>query len=264
MVLSNLVKTALFITVAMPVAFAAYAQGQNDHLVTTIENSRVAIEAEPTAQEKMRPLNFSEQQEGLRGVLSQCVRYAARNLGVKDSFVKNPKVRLSIPSVYISGELLLIETNDNKSAEDLLLRINRAAEGSIPKAAGYFLVAVSQMREKDVVAVSASDDDSAATIQLHRRMAKGLIEVVRPVIQGAMEQERLESIYAVKRTEVDVKDAPVPFDAESYLVEKVLEVFFVSMSKEEKALRAKRSSCDEDITCWYLAEEIPDKKDLFR
>jgi hypothetical protein len=251
--LSNFFKMALIISAVLPATGGAWAQD------ITMDSgiSKVGVDGDTIDPAQMRPLDSTEEQDGLRALLTQCVRSAALHLGVKGSFVENPEVRLSIPKEYFRGDVFLLETHSNKPATDFELRINRVAEGVIPKVAGLFLVAVRQMRGRDVIAVAASESDTAATLQLHHRMAKGLIEVVRPVIQDAMSDYGFESVYAVKPAEVSVNDASVPFDVENFLIEKVLESFFVSMSEEEKALRAKTSTCDEKITCWYLAGEMP-------
>lgn len=258
MALSNLVKTVLLVSVAVPVAYVAYAQEQGG--LAAVEDTPIVVaggvDKEPS---KARKLDAREQEDGLKELLRQCVRYAARSLASQDSFMKNPRIRLGIPSTYKRGNTLLIDT-ENQPEEEFVLHLNRAAEKSIPKVAGYFMVAVGQMRNRDVLAVAGDDNNTAATLQLHHRMAKGLIEVVRPVIKSMMEHERLEPVYAVSRSEVDVSAAvPVPFDAENYLIEKVLEVFFVYMSKEEQAMRMGTSSCDEEIACWYINGEAPKK-----
>ena len=263
----------LFIPVITFSSFDARAQEQEAEAAAKVETE---AEKKPSlegvgvsvtygnTEERMRPLTSVEEEEGFKALLHHCARVAAQKLGVEGGFGNNPDAYIPMPVSLQHLEYTLREAGENKIIDGFLSGMNKAAEASIPKVAGFFLLAVGQLRTKDVEAVKDDKNVSAATLQLHRRMAQGLIDVARPVIEESVENYELPETYT-KMTRLYHKHSytkKVSLVLENYMIEKVLEEFFVTMSKEEQALRANPDKCPEPKICMYLTGETKVKTDF--
>lgn len=240
---------------------AVYAQDQIDR-DTVHEGISIGIgNTSLVGEERMRPLKDVEEYEGLKALLHYCARSAAQKLGVKGGFGDSLEAYIEMPVVLQRMGVTLRESGESTLVDDFLIGMNNAAEASIPKVAGYFLLAIGQLRQKDVESVKADKDVTAATLLLHRRMAKGLIERVRPGIEEALKKERVGGMYEemLELYQRNSYNRAADFIIGNYVIENVLEEFFVAMSKEEQALRTDPSLCTEPSICAYLTGETPVK-----
>jgi len=257
----------VFMLVAMIVICPVYAQGQDGSPSAISDNLRIGVDtsvrqgAEDIV--RMRPLSLKEKENGLKAMLSHCVHAAAQSLGVDGGFKNNPEAYIDLPTSFDHVVSFLYEADEKKLVDDFLFSMNRSAELSIPKVAGFFLMAVGQLRKNDVRAVSDNDNNSAATLRLHHRMSRGLVGVVRPAISEIIARGEVGEIYEkmMKPYYDSSSGGGMSFDVENHLIEKVLEEFFVSMSEEEKKLRADPSLCSREDICQYLIGEAPVEDD---
>lgn len=257
----TLLSVFVFLSAFMFASYSVFAQEQGDQgdQVVSGQEAEGGETKSETKKILMRALIPEEEEAGVKALLSHCVRVATQELGVEGGFGDNPDAYIGVsPDLRSVVEILRGEQEGSELIDDFLFRMNRAAEASIPKVAGYFLLAVEQLKREDSEEVKADDNATAATLQLHRRMAKGLVEVVRPGIGKSIESEGAEEAYEkmLESYHDGGSVARMNFIVEDYVIEKVLEEFFVAMSEEEKALRADPSLCAEDVVCAYLTGKV--------
>ncbi|MCK5374698.1 MAG: DUF4197 domain-containing protein [Alphaproteobacteria bacterium] len=229
----SLFVSALFIIFSTRIV---YAQGQE---VASIEKSV----------EENKSLTIQDMEEAVKDLLRQNVRFATQKLGQKDGFYGNRAVRLTLPKYMERIEYTVRDLGDGELVDVFLLHCNLAAEKSIPKVAGYFMLAVEQLHIKDSAGIIRSEDNTAATLYFHRYMSEVLIEFVRPIIHDIIEEQG-GAVDAYKMMLMRYRQVPfvpaVEFSVEDFVIENVLEAFFVTMSDGEKRLRVDPKLCEQE------------------
>ncbi|MFP4097536.1 MAG: DUF4197 domain-containing protein [Alphaproteobacteria bacterium] len=210
------------------------------------------------------PLTPEQVEAGIKMILRRGVHSAAQKLGVKGGFFNNEKVRLNLPDAASGVELSVRDAGDGHLVDALVESMNTVAERSIPRLAGYFLLAVDQIEMGNPKKVNESEEKTPATLYLHRRMAMGLVHVVRPLFRIGIAEEGVVRDYEALIDRYD--DLPfepaVSFNVEDYIVGRVLEAFFIMMGEEEEALRSDPFLCIKEEVCKVLAEAAANNPDM--
>ena len=128
---------------------------------------------------------------------------------------------------------------DNMEPVDIFeLHMNRTAEHATPKVAGYYILAINQIKIKEVEKLISGKNNSA-TDHLKARMKLGLTKVVRPIIKDSM---RFAGTY-LRYEDLMEEYRKIPFepnvrgDIENYMIDSILEALFLYMNEEESAIR---------------------------
>ena len=124
-------------------------------------------------------------------------------------------------------------------ADDLELRLNRAAEQAAPEAKELFLQAIAQMTLDDVQRIYKGPED-AATRYFQDRMTPPLGQRMAPIIDQALSE--VGAIAAYDAMISQYKSYPlvpdVKADLTKYVVEEAMGGIFHYVAKEEAAIRA--------------------------
>ena len=86
---------------------------------------------------------------GLKEALARGSQAAVARLGVEDGFLKNSNVRIELPPALRSAEAVIRSIGMGTQADDLVLRMNRAAEAAVPQARTLLSNAVKKMSVQD-------------------------------------------------------------------------------------------------------------------
>ncbi|SDG73778.1 Protein of unknown function [Roseospirillum parvum] len=123
-------------------------------------------------------------------------------------------------------------------ADDLEVRMNRAAEAAAPEARELFAEAIGNMTFDDAKNILNGPDD-AATRFFQKNMTPGLTERFSPIVQDELAQagaiasyDRMMSQYGQIPMVPDVKA-----NLSDYAVEKALDGLFLMLAREEAAIR---------------------------
>lgn len=184
-------------------------------------------------------ISNSDQIGGLKQELIQAAETAVGNLGRKDGFLGNDKVRIPLPDKLQQLNDLLSGMGLGKYGEDLRTSMNRAAEAAVPEARKLLVGAVKGMSVEDAKGILTGGNDAAT--QYFRRKTEGPIsEKFRPVIEKAMQKVNLARKYdefagkGARFGLVDPKDA----NLSDYITRKAMDGLFLMMAEEEKSIRA--------------------------
>lgn len=183
-------------------------------------------------------LSGKEASGGLREALIQAVGSAVRKLGATDGFLGNPKVRIPLPDSLQKVERGLRLFGMGKQADELTLRMNRAAEAAVPEAKTLLVDAVKKMSVQDAKDILTGGDD-AATQYFRRTTSEPLTEKFLPIVQKATADVQLAQQYnhfaeAGARYGLVKKEQA---NLDQYVTQKALDGLFVMMAEEEKAIR---------------------------
>lgn len=205
-----------------------------------------------TATSGDQPLTQSEIVGGLKEALIVGTNNSANILGVTDGYYKDELVKIFLPS-----EAAIIVKNISKIPggdqliEDILLKINRAAEDAAKDAKPIFVNSIKSMTITDAVGILGGEEN-AATEYLHKTTYSRLFELYRPKIKASVEKKLVGDIstgqswnmLTEKWNEVAKSLVgqiagfkPVEIELDEYLTNKALDGLFLKIAEEEKLIR---------------------------
>ncbi len=176
---------------------------------------------------------------GLKEALTRGSQIAVQKLGLENGFLGNDKVKIPLPESLQKVESLMRSFGMGKQADELLLRMNRAAEAAVPEAKVLLVNAVKQMSVEDAKGILSGGND-AATQYFKRTTAEPMNGKFLPIVKKAMEKVKLADAYntyaerGAKFGLVKAEDVRI----ENYITRKTLDGLFVMIAEEEKAIRA--------------------------
>jgi len=183
---------------------------------------------------------------GLREALHVGTERVVGKLGTADGFNGNPEIHIPLPGSLQKAQSALRLVGASAMADDLELRLNRAAEVATPKAKEIFWQAIGDMTLEDVQGIYRGPKD-AATRYLKNKMSPPLTQAMHPVVG-----ESLAEAGAVKSYDAMMgkyKTLPLVPDVKAnltdYVLEKALGAIFLYLGREEAAIRdnpAERST----------------------
>lgn len=183
-------------------------------------------------------LSSSDTNGGLKDALTQASASAVAKLGVTDGFFGNPKVKIPLPDSLKKAEKAMRMFGMGKQADELTLRMNRAAEAAVPEAKALLIDAVKNMSVQDAKNILTGSDD-AATQYFRKATATPLAEKFLPIVKKATADVQLAQQYnnfaqtgakfgLIKKDQADI---------DQYVTQKALDGLYLMMADEEKAIR---------------------------
>ncbi len=183
-------------------------------------------------------LSNTEASNGLKEALIQGAGKAVAKLGAVDGFFKNPQVKIPLPDSMKKAEKAMRMFGMGKQADELVLRMNRAAEAAVPEAKALLVDSVKKMSVTDAKDILTGGDD-AATQYFKKTTSGAMAEKFLPIVKKATEDVKLAQQYN-KFAERGAKYGLVKKDQENleqYVTQKTLDGVYFMMAQEEKAIR---------------------------
>ncbi len=176
--------------------------------------------------------------DGLREALRIGSERVTASLGQVDGFNTNPDVHIPLPAQLEKVQSALAMVGMSDLADDLELRMNRAAETAAPEAQAMFLDAISAMTLEDAQGILNGPDD-AATRYFQDKMSGPLTERFTPVVN--QELADAGAVQSYQQMMGDYDDIPfmpsVEADLTPYVVQQALDGMFLMLAREEAAIR---------------------------
>ncbi len=183
---------------------------------------------------------------GLKEALRVGSDRVVSTLGKADGFNKSPDVHIPLPPSLQTVKKVLDAVGAGAAADDLELRLNRAAESAVPKAKRLFGEAIAAMTFEDARAIYNGPKDSA-TQYFHGKMSAPLAADMRPIVDG--ELARVGAIQSYERMIGQYRSLPFVPDVKAnltdYVLGKAVDGVFLYLGREEAAIRenpAKRTT----------------------
>jgi hypothetical protein len=183
-------------------------------------------------------ISNSDAINGLKEALIRGGQTAVARLGVENGFFGNDRVKIPLPPSLRRMEAVMRSIGMDRHADELVLRMNRAAETAVPEARTLLADAVKKMSVQDAKGILAGGDD-AATQYFKRTTSVPLAKRFQPIVKKAMEKVKLAEKYneiaasGAKFGLVKEEDAQL----EDYVTRKALDGLFVAIAEEEKKIR---------------------------
>jgi hypothetical protein len=176
---------------------------------------------------------------GLKAALTKGAGEAVGKLGKADGFLGNPQVKIPLPDSLQKVDALLRRFGQGKSADELVVAMNRAAEAAVPEAKALLVDAVKNMSVQDAKGI-LSGGDTSATEYFRGKTSQPLAAKFLPIVQKATLRVKLAQKYdqfagkAQRFGLIGENQANI----EKYVTQKTLDGLFLMMAEEEKAIRA--------------------------
>jgi hypothetical protein len=131
-------------------------------------------------------LSQSDAASGLKEALTLGVIAATARLGKTDGFFGDGKVHIPLPSTLARAQKSMKPLGLSGTLDDVELKMNRAAEASMPAAKTMFVNAVKSITLTDALSILRGGD-TAATGYLRERTAPGLTSLLRPKMETTLQ-----------------------------------------------------------------------------
>jgi hypothetical protein len=203
------------------------------------------------------PLTEGEVISGLKEALSTGAKVAAEHLAAENGYYGDAAVKILLPDearVIIDNISRL--PGGQQLVEDVILRINRAAEDAAKQVAPIFLNSITQMTIKDAFNI-LNGPDNAATNYLRATTYNELYALYKPKIQASTEKKIVGNIstkdswitltgkWNSLANSVAGKLAglkTVNTDLDDYLTNRALDGMFTKVAAEELKIRTQVSA----------------------
>lgn len=187
-----------------------------------------------------------EADAGLREALTMGAELVATRLAQENGYFGDGEIRIPLPGRLRDVQSRLQPFGLSDPLDDLQLRMNRAAEASVPVARDLIVDAVSTITLEDAVGI-LSGGDTAATAYLRERTEASLMSAFRPHVAEALGQSgaltMVDSVsrrYGVGDLGTGLRESLV-----DHAVQYGLDGLFYYIAEEERAIRqdpVKRST----------------------
>jgi hypothetical protein len=183
-------------------------------------------------------ISNTEASNGLKEALIQGAGKAVSKLGAVDGFLGNPQVKIPLPDSLKKAEKTMRMFGMGKQADELVLKMNRAAEAAVPEAKALLVDSVKQMSVADAKAILTGGNDSA-TQYFKKTTSLPMAEKFLPIVKKATEDVELAQQYN-KFAQTGMKYGLVKKEQaniEEYVTQKTLDGVYLMMAAEERAIR---------------------------
>lgn len=183
-------------------------------------------------------LSNAEASGGLKEALTQGVGKAVSSLGAANGFFGNKEVKIPLPKSLQKIEKGMKLMGMGKQSDELVLKMNRAAEAAVPEAKTLLVDSIKQMSLADAKTILTGPQD-AATQYFKRTTSKQMGEKFLPIVTKATENVQLAASYN-KYAEMGSKFGVVKKEdanIEQYVTNKALDGLYLMIAKEEAAIR---------------------------
>ena len=202
--------------------------------------------------EENKPLSQKEIIDGLKEALIVGTNKSSEILGATDGYYKDEMVKILLPP---EADMIVKNINKipggNELIEDVLLKINRAAEDAVSEAKPIFVNSIKSMTIADAFGI-LKGEDNAATQYLHKTTYPQLFELYRPKIKASVEKKLVGNVSTadswnqLTKKWNDISKSmvgqiagfkPVEIELDEYLTNKALDGLFLKIEAEEKLIR---------------------------
>lgn len=185
---------------------------------------------------------------GLKEALRVGAERVVAQVGAANGFNGDPAIHIPLPDQLAKAQDIMRKFGMSGLADDVELKLNRAAEQAAPKTKELIWKAVNAMTLDDAKKIYDGPTD-AATQYFKRVATPDLKATVEPVIDNALKQVGAISAYDTMMSKYkglpmvpDVKD-----DLQAHATQLILDGIFHYLAKEEADIRANPAARTTDI-----------------
>ena len=177
--------------------------------------------------------------KGAKEALLQGAEAAIAALAQPDGYLGNASVKIPLPPSLAKADQILGRFGMNQLTDELIVRMNRAAESAVVEAKPILLDAIRKMSVKDVKDVLSGPDDSL-TRYFRQSSGQAIAQRFLPKVKAATAKVQLAETYnhyagqAATFGLVKQEDA----NLDQFVTNKAVEGLFFMIAEKERAIRA--------------------------
>ena len=204
--------------------------------------------SEPATTSGVDALSTTDINAGLKEALTRGAETAVSQLGRKDGFFGDPKLKIPLPPTLQKAEKAMRMLGMGSQADELVLSMNRAAEAAVPEAKTLLVGAVKEMTLEDAKGI-LTGGQTAATDFFRRKTEATLTERFTPIVKTHTDKVGLAQRYnqyagaAAQFNLLDEKQANV----EQYVTLQALDRLYTVIGEKEAAIRANPMQAGSDL-----------------
>lgn len=176
---------------------------------------------------------------GLKEALTIGLTKGANAVSVKDGYFKNQAIKVLFPEKAIKVKNTIEKIpGGNLLVENVVEKLNRAAEDAARGAKPIFIGAIKKMTIQDAMGILMGDD-RAATSYLERTTTNELYSAFNPVIKNSLSKVKALNAWEdiiKKYNQIPLVQKVNP-SLDDYVTEKAMSGLFYMVAKEETAIR---------------------------
>jgi hypothetical protein len=212
--------------------------------------------------ESNRPLTRSEIIAGLKEALVVGTNKSVNILGETNGYYGDAAVKILLPpEADIIVDNIGKIPGGNQLLDDVLLRINRAAEDAVTEAKPIFVNSIKSMTIADAAGILRGEDN-AATQYLYNSTYDDLFALYRPKIENSLNKKLVGNVSTAQSWNTltgrwnEVANSivgqvaglkPVEANLDVYLTNEALEGLFLKIEQEEKQIRENPAARVNDL-----------------
>ncbi len=175
---------------------------------------------------------------GLKDALIQSSAKAVSQLGASGGFLDDAKVKIPLPDSIRHVESGLRMAGLGAQADELVVRMNRAAEMAVKESAPILSDAVQKMSVQDAKGILTGGDD-AATRYFQRTTFAPLTQKFLPIVARMTAKVKLAEQYDQLAGRAATFGLMKPEDAsvDRYVTRKALDGLYLVIADQERAIR---------------------------
>lgn len=202
----------------------------------------IATAASPAFAQQAQPfwggLTQADATRGVRDMLSLAATNATHQLGQSNGFWSDLAVRIPLPGLLGDTQRTLSRIGMSAPLDNLQQNLNRAAETTMPRAAGLFVDAVRTITIADAIAIVRGGSDSCTQF-LRGRTQTRLTNLLKPVMRDALTQSGAFTLMRATLREVGLASMTTQMRTEvtDFSTQKAIDGSFQYIAREERAIR---------------------------
>ncbi len=238
------------VTIALGLAFSVSAGHASffDKLKSTVDTVTQGATGGSSSSTAASSLGTDQIIAGLKEALRVGAEKVVSQVGAADGFNSDPAIHIPLPEQLTKVQDIMRKFGLSALADDVELKLNRAAEEAAPKTKELIWKAVNDMTVEDAKQIYDGPND-AATKYFERVATADLKATVEPVIDNALKQ--VGAISAYDNLIGKYKSLPlvpdVKADLQAHATQMTLSGIFHYLAKEEADIRANPAARTTDI-----------------
>lgn len=187
-------------------------------------------------------LTQTQIQDGLKQALKIGTQNVTDKLGATNGFLLNEEIRIPLPQNLQKAKNLMTMAGFGDLANEVELKLNRAAEASMPVAQASFLSAIDGLTLTDALDI-LKGGDTAATDYFKEQMTPMLLTEITPIVTKKLNEVGALQTYNAfmdKYKNMPLISSMMPNlqqDLTSYAVEETIAGAFTYLAREEQLIR---------------------------
>jgi hypothetical protein len=186
---------------------------------------------------------------GLKDALTNGAAIAIASLGKQDGFLKNPDVKIPLPSTLTEIDKALRLVGKEQYADDFVVTMNRAAEAAVGDVGPIFVEAITNMTVADAEQILKGPDDAAT--QYLRKVGEAQIKQrMLPIVTQATDTAGATAAYKNLMDNSKYLGTFMhqpSFDLDQYVTDKATDGLFKMIADQEKQIRQNPLARTDDL-----------------